>query len=230
MFLFASYARIIILYLVVIFAYRLMGKRQIGELQPIELGIAIMISDLATMPIIDKKAPLLDGIIPIFVLVVSEIIISYITLKNKKIRDVLSGRPSVVVCRGKIMKKEMEKNHFTLDELLEQLREASYPNISEVDYAIIETSGQMSVVPKPQHKGLSISDLKNGVDNTSSLPYTIISDGNVQKENIKMLGKDEKWLEKILSSKKISGPSEVFYMNYCENGDVFIQKYDEKEK
>ena len=227
---FASYARIIILYLVVIFAYRLMGKRQIGELQPIELGIAIMISDLATMPIIDKKAPLLDGIIPIFVLVVSEIVISYITLKNKKIRDVVSGRPSVVVCRGKIMKKEMEKIHFTLDELLEQLREANYPNISEVDYAIIETSGQMSVVPKPQYKGLSISDLKNGVDNTSSLPYTIISDGNVQKENIKRLGKDEKWLKKILSSKKISVPSEVFYMNYCENGDVFIQKYDEKEK
>ena len=223
-----TFLRTIFLYLLVVASFRLMGKRQIGELQPSELAIAIMISELASIPMQDKNIPLLTGILPILTLIITEIIISYITLKNKRLRDIFSGTPSILIHKGKIVEQEMEKLRFTLDDLNEQLRCMNYPNIANIEYAILETNGQLSVIPKAEMDTVTLSDLNITPKHAAALPYTIIEDGKLKRENLKKSGKDENWLQKQLCANKISSIKDVFYMNYTDDDTIFIQKYEKK--
>ncbi|HHY05785.1 MAG TPA: DUF421 domain-containing protein, partial [Clostridia bacterium] len=127
---------------------RLMGKRQIGELQPFELVIAIMISELAAVPMADTEIPLLDGIIPILTLLLAQVSLAYLSLKNERARAVICGRPSILIEKGTIIESELRRLRINLNDLLEQLRVKNFTNIADIDYAILETNGQMSVIPK----------------------------------------------------------------------------------
>ncbi|MDR0931383.1 MAG: DUF421 domain-containing protein [Clostridiales bacterium] len=142
------FARTVILYVLVIIAMRIMGKRQIGELQPSELVVTIMISDLASIPMQTSGVPILAGVIPILTLVVAEIMLSFIALKFPKMRKVISGEISVVVHNGKINHNEMEKLRMNMDDLMEELRLANCPNVKDVQLAMVETNGKLSVQPK----------------------------------------------------------------------------------
>ena len=156
-----SFIRTVILYLLVITGLRIMGKRQIGEMQPSELVVAIMISDLAAIPMQEVGIPLMSGIIPIFTLIVMEILLSQLSLKSKKFRRIMTGKPNVVIHNGKILKDEMKKMRFNMDDLNEQLRIQGYTGISDINFAILETNGQLSIIPKPKKNQATVEDVEN---------------------------------------------------------------------
>mgnify|MGYP003335283971 CR=1 FL=1 len=179
--------RTVILYLLVVTAMRIMGKRQIGEMQPSELVVAIMISDLASVPMQAIDIPLLTGIIPVLTLLVGEVTMSFICLKSKRARKYITGEPSIVVYRGHINESELERMRFNLNDLMEQLRLSGYPDVSQVDMAVLETNGQLSVIEKSQ-------------DGISEFPFMLISDGEVNEGELKRADKDMLWL-----TQKVSG-------------------------
>ena len=144
--------RAIVLYSIVLVVMRLMGKREIGQLQPFELAIAIMIADLATIPMADTGVPITNGIVPILGLLVMHLLISTINLKSMKAREIICGKPRILVYRGKIDEKALKKERFTLNELQERLRDKNIVNISDVEYAILETNGQISVIENPNKR------------------------------------------------------------------------------
>lgn len=160
-----SFIRTIILYLFVILGLRIMGKRQVGEMQPSELVVAIMISDLATIPMQEVGIPLFSGIIPIFTLIIMEILLSQFSLKNKKFRRLMTGKPSVIIHNGKLLEHEMEKQRFNNDDLNEQLRIQGYTGIKDIHFAILETNGQLSIIPKPKKQQSTIDDVEKIVKN-----------------------------------------------------------------
>ena len=166
-------ARTLILYLVVILSLRVMGKRQIGELQPTELVVAIMISDLATVPMQSIDMPLLAGIIPVITLMLAEVFISFAGFKSKILRRIITGDPSIVIYKGVINEKELERLRYNVSDLLEELRLNNCYNIADVEVAVLETSGKLSVMPK------------SGDTTGSGLPYIIISDGSYNKGEVK---------------------------------------------
>lgn len=159
-----TFLRTIILYLLVVLGLRMMGKRQVGEMQPSELVVAIMISDLASIPMQDVGIPLLSGVIPIFTLIIVEIALSQISLKNRKFRTLLTGKPSVIIHNGRILRDEMKKLRFNHDDLTEQLRIQGYVSIKDINFAILETNGQLSIIPKPQKQQASVEDVKKAVN------------------------------------------------------------------
>ena len=156
-----TFLRTVILYLLVVIGLRIMGKRQIGEMQPSELVVAIMISDLASIPMQDIGIPLLSGVIPIFTLIIMEIALSQISLKSRKFRRILTGKPSVIIHNGKMLREEMEKIRFNTDDLKEQLRIQGYVKIDDIQFAILETNGQLSIIPKPKKQQSTVEDVKN---------------------------------------------------------------------
>lgn len=205
--------RTLILYLLVVAAMRIMGKRQIGEMQPSELVIAIMISDLASVPMQAIDIPLLAGAVPVLTLLVWEVLMSYVSLKSKRMRRYISGEPSIVVYNGHINENELKRLRFNLNDLMEQLRIAGCPDISNVAAAVLETNGQLSVIEKKQ-------------ENEGSLPYILISDGEVNENELKRAGKDTKWLKK-----HIKMPLEqIFTAVLDDNGKLDIQKKGEEDK
>lgn len=156
-----SFVRTVILYLLVVIGLRIMGKRQIGEMQPSELVVAIMISDLAAIPMQDVGFSLFSGIIPIFTLIVMEILLSQFSLKNKKFRRLMTGKPSVIIHNGNILREEMDKIRFNMDDLNEQLRIQGYTKISDINFAILETNGQLSIIPKTKKQTPTLEDVEN---------------------------------------------------------------------
>ncbi|MDO4563904.1 MAG: DUF421 domain-containing protein [Clostridia bacterium] len=207
-----------VLYVCVVIALRMMGKRQLGELQPSEFVISIMISDLATVPMESPDAPLIDGIVPIFTLVVLEYIVSTSVLKNDKIRRIVTGNPRVIVRHGKMLRREMARMRINLDDLLEQIRICGYSSIEDVDTAVLETNGQISIIPKENKRPLTPSDL-GMTPRQTHLPRTLIADGMLLRENIIKANISEKWIKKQLGEIRIS---DVFYMSLSD-GSVTIQ-------
>lgn len=158
-----SFLRTVILYLLVVMGLRIMGKRQIGEMQPSELVVAIMISDLATIPMQETGIPIFSGIIPIFTLIVMEILLSQLSLKNKGFRRLMTGKPNVIIHNGKILEEEMKKIRFNMDDLNEQLRIQGYSGIKDINFAILETNGQLSIIPKAKKNQATVEDVENAV-------------------------------------------------------------------
>ncbi len=202
--------RAILLYLLIIFCLRLMGKRQLGELQPSELVITILISNIASLPIEDNSIPMVMGVVPIIVLVTFELITSSVSLKSKKFRSLVSGKPMVIIHDGKVDQQAMHKLRFSIDDLMESLRAKSIFDISDVQYAIVETTGQVSVLQKHAAQSATAGMLKlPGRD--ADPPSILISDGVVLKEALKEAGLTEKWLHSILRSQSLA-PADVFLM------------------
>ncbi len=204
-------ARTLILYLVVILSLRVMGKRQIGELQPTELVVAIMISDLATVPMQSIDMPLLAGIIPVITLMLAEVFISFAGFKSKILRRIITGDPSIVIYKGVINEKELERLRYNVSDLLEELRLNNCYNIADVEVAVLETSGKLSVMPK------------SGDTTGSGLPYIIISDGSYNKGEVKRAKLTIKQVEKKLEKMGISNVKNVFLCSIDAKGEMFVQ-------
>ena len=220
--------RTLILYLLVIAALRVMGKRQLGELQPSELVVAIMISDLAAIPIEDGRQPIWDGIIPILTLVAAEFILSTLVIKSELCRRIITGRPTVVIEKGRIKLNTLRRLRMSLDDLLEQLRLKGYSQITEVDSAMLETNGQISVIPKEKSRPLTCEDMRLDPSQTH-LPHTLIADGTVRESGLREAGLSPEQLMKLLKQHGVASPKEVFYMNITDGDKVFLQKKEERK-
>ncbi|MBW9158134.1 DUF421 domain-containing protein [Clostridium tagluense] len=188
---------------------RMMGKKQIGELEPFELVIALMISELATFPMQDIRIPILHAIIPIITLLFLQVATSFIELKSEKARKILTGAPSILIKNGKIDIAELRYQRFNINDLLEELRLKGYFNLSDIEYAILETSGELSILPKTGNSNVTKDDLNLSLTQ-ESLPIPLIMDGNVNFKNLKILEKDETWLNSILKKNNIDGAKDVF--------------------
>ncbi len=222
-------ARTIILYGIVIVVIRLMGKRQIGELQPFELAITIMVSALAAIPMEDIGIPLLYSILPILLLLTLQEILSLITLKSTKARAVICGKPNVIIQNGVINGKELKKLRINLNDLIEQLRIKGYHTIEDIEYAIMETTGKISIIPKSQKRPITPEDLKIDTE-YEGLPRSLIIDGQIQQENLEKIGLDTHWLNDTLAQFNVNSPAEIFFAALNTKGDLIYQKKNpEKE-
>lgn len=221
--------RSVLLYGLVMLSLRLMGKRQVGQLQPAELVIAIMVSDVASIPMQNTGVPIFSGVVPILMLLIAELTVSFVGLKSRKLRIAFSGSPSVMIHKGVIDEREMERQRFTIDDLLEELRVLGYPDVSEVEYAILETGGQISVIPKTAAKPLTCGDLQVG-KKQEVVPYILIADGVVEKTELTRAGKTEAWLNKQLKTRHIRDAREVFLASLNAEGALFLQTKQRKGK
>ncbi|MDO7787784.1 DUF421 domain-containing protein [Desulforamulus aquiferis] len=214
--------RTLLLFLMVVIALRIMGKRQIGQLQPYELVIIIMIADLAAIPMESVNIPLMSGVIPIFTLLLIEICISYSTLKSEKLRGIVSGTPSVLVENGKIIEQELRKLRYNVNDLLEQLRSKNYPNIADIEFAILETKGDITIIPKSQKRPVTPADLQVPTK-YEGIPVTLIIDGYVFRQNLSKLNLTEEWLRSELSKFGINDFKKVLLASLDTEGNLFYQ-------
>lgn len=217
--------RTLIIYALIIISIRIMGKRQIGEMQPSELVVAIMISDLASVPMQSIDLPLVSGIIPVFTLIVAEIIMSFLSLKSRLIRKIISGEPNVIISNGHVNEKELEKLRFNLNDLLEQMRISGNFDIADIEMAILETNGQLSIVPKTEARGVTIRDLKIKDASKDFIPCMLISDGTLVEAELKRSGKGKKWLMTELDKRNLN-IKDVFIASLSADGELFIQEHE----
>ncbi|MFZ7101951.1 MAG: DUF421 domain-containing protein [Peptococcaceae bacterium] len=214
--------RTVILYVLVIIALRLMGKQQISQLQPFEFVLTLMIAELATIPMEDTGIPLLKGIIPIFILLFAQVGISFLSLKSQGFRKFVSGTPVILIKNGIILDDVLEKNRYNVNDLLEQLRIKNYPNIKDVQFAFLETNGEISVIPKAEQKPVVMQDLHLPVREVQ-MPLTLILDGIVQHDNLRQSQKDYNWLYSQLRNFGIENPSEALVAMLDTSGTFYAQ-------
>ena len=214
--------RAAILYLLVVLIVRIMGKHQIGQLQPYELVITILISELAAVPIQDTDIPLINGIIPILTLLFIQVSLSLLSLKSETARRLICGGPSILIENGRIVEKELVRLRYNLNDLLEQLRLKDMFNIHDVEYAILETSGKLSVIPKSQKRPANPEDLNLSTP-YEGLPLTLIIDGIVKKENLARVNLTETWLLDELKKSGITSFKQVFLAILNTQGQLYIQ-------
>lgn len=192
-----SYLRTIFLYVVLIFCIRLMGKRQIGEMEPTEFVVTMLLANLASIPMQDGAIPLYSGLVPILTVLGMELVLSGLILRSVVFRRFLCGKPVILIDNGKIVQENLKRTRVTLDELAGHLREKDVLDICAVQYAILETDGNLSVFPYPKERPASAKDA--GIHPKQQfLPVTIIEDGYLSRENLKRAGKDEHWLKQVL--------------------------------
>lgn len=215
------FTRVIILYILIVVSMRVMGKRQLGELEPNELVMAMIISDLASVPMQDMGIPLLSGILPIVTLVALNLLISMISVKNIRFRTLVNGASSIVIRNGEIVQYEMRKNRFTVDELFEELRLKGYTDLSKIKYGILESNGQMSVIPFANEAPPSAADMNLNVKG-NELQTIIINAGRILKKNLTGSGHDQKWLDKVLKEKHIKSPEDVYLLTVDETEGVYV--------
>lgn len=216
-----AFTRTVILYLLIIAGIRLMGKRQVGELEPSELVLSLIIADLAAVPMQDFGIPLLTGIIPIVTLLSITTILSVITMKSVRFRELMCGRPSIIVENGRLRQQEMTKNRFTVDELMEDLRLQGICDLSTVKYAILETNGQLSILPYANQRPATAQEL-NVAPQEPGLPLVIINDGRLLTHNLQARGLNEGWLDKRLKEHGVGLVSDVFLLTVDEQNNVYF--------
>ncbi|GAA6394494.1 DUF421 domain-containing protein [Lawsonibacter sp. OA9] len=222
---FTGLIRTIILYIFIIIGIRLMGKRQVGELEPSELVLSLIIADLASVPMQDYGIPLLTGILPILALLAMTMILSVLTMKSVRFRALMCGRPSIVIRDGLVDQREMARNRLTIDELLEELRAKGYTDPATVKYAILETNGQLSVLPYANQKPPTAQQLQVSAEE-SGLPLVVISDGRLLEHNLRALGRDRKWLDQRLEERGCSGLEAVFLLLVDQTGSIYLARKD----
>lgn len=219
-----AFARTVILYFLIMTGLRLMGKRQIGELEPSELVLTMMISDLATVPMQDFGIPLLAGVIPILTLLALSMLMSHLSLRSLRFRALVCGTPAVLIRHGVVQQQTMRENRYTLDELLEELRGQGISCVEDVKYAILENSGQLSVLPWTRQQPPTAAQLHLEVEDGVTLPTVLINDGRLLSRNLAACGRDRVWLEAQLRERQLSSHREVFLLTLDEQGRVFCVK------
>ena len=203
--------RTLLLYFVILFVFRLMGKREIGELSVFDLVVNIMIAEMAVMAIDDKEFSVIDALVPILLLMIIQILIARLSLKSKKFRDIVDGSPTIIINKGQIDEKAMRKQRYNFDDLLQQLREKDVRNIADVEFAILEPSGKLSVFEKENNK----------MDGEITLP--LIIDGTIQKDHLQRIDKTEDWLRKKLKRKGFD-EKDIRNISFCsyQNNQFYI--------
>ncbi len=214
--------RTVILFAVVVIGIRLMGKRQIGQLQPYEIVIVIMLSALAAIPMENTEVPLLFGLFPIFTLILIQVAMSFLSLKSQRAREIICGTPSVLVENGKIIEKELARLRYNINDLLAQLREKNMPNIADVEFAILESGGKLSVIPKSQKRPVIPEDLDIPTK-YEGLPVTLIIDGFVLKKNLALVNLTEEWLGTELNKFGIKSFKDVLFAHLDTEGKLLYQ-------
>jgi len=215
-----AFFRTVLLYFLIIIGLRFMGKRQIGELEPTELVLTMLLSDLASVPMQDFGIPLLNGIIPILTLLALSMLLSYFNLRCIRFRSLLCGEPAVIIQNGVLQQKAMKRNRLTVDELTEELRSQGISDLTAVKYAILETNGQLSVLPYTAQQPVTPAQMKLDVADDVYLPTVIVNDGRLIRRNLKAAGRDENWLRQQLKQNRLSATSQVYFMSVDGSGKV----------
>ena len=215
-----AFFRTLILYFILMVGLRLMGKRQIGELEPSELVLTLIISDLAAVPMQDFGIPLVNGVFPIVTLLCVSMLLSFVSLKSIRFRGLICGYPTVIIRDGKVLQQNMARNRFTVDELLEQLRSQGYSDLTAVKYAVLETSGQVSVLPYTKDSPVTPQVMNLEVRDDVTLPTLLINDGHVMSANLSASGYDQIWLDRQLKDRHLTSPRQVFFLTVDEEGTV----------
>lgn len=210
--------RTVLLYLLILLIFRLMGKREIGELSILDLVVYIMIAEMASMAIENTKDPLVNTLLPISLFVIIQISLAILSLKSKKFRDIVDGKPTIIINNGKIDEKAMRSQRYNFDDLLLQLREKDVGNIADVKYAILEPSGTLSIFQKSQGN-------TDGQEENGNLALPLIVDGEIQEDNLDMIDKSKVWL---LQELKKNGYEDTKDISFCsfQNGEFYIDTKD----
>lgn len=212
--------RTLIVYITLLGAMRLLGKRQLGEMELSEFVVAALIADMAAHPLQDIGIPLINGLVPILTLFCCEVLISGAALKSVRLRELLFGKPSILITRGVIDQREMRKNRFTLDELTQELRAQGITDLSKIEYAILETDGKLNVILFPAETPVTASMLRLPVRD-SGYPVVVISDGRILEENLQRSGRDLPWLQRELRERGAESAREVFLLSVNAAGQIY---------
>lgn len=207
------FIRTVLIYMILLAVMRLSGKRQIGEIQTSELVTTFLLSDIASYPLTDPAIPLLNAIIPIFTIIPLEIIFSFLSTKSSKLKKILDGNPSFIVVHGKIQKKEMARARLSMEDLLCEMRLKNIASVSDVDYAILEQNGQISVFQKKDEP----------------LSHVIVIDGILNQTLLKKIGKNKHWIHQIMKEKNVSDLRNIFLLSVTDGGSVTLIRQDETE-
>lgn len=223
--------RTVIIYFLVLIFLRLMGKREIGKLSVFDLVISIMIAEIAVFVLEDPKKPMAHGLLPMALLVLIQIAVAYLALKNEKVRRWMDGRPSVIIENGQLNREEMRKQRYTLDDLMLQLRENRITNPNDVEFAVLETTGKLSVKEKTTQNGGPSDNEQPGNQRPAEkgfryegLPVALVMDGKVQDENLEKIGKTRFWLKNELQKYGIRDVKDVFFCTYDHKGKMYIDR------
>lgn len=219
------FLRAIILYLLVFTVIRLMGKRQISDLQPFDLIFTLLIADLASDPISDTSVPLVYGIIPILALFLLQQLAAFLSLKSEKARTFLAGKPQVVIANGKLQEDVMRSSNYTISDLMEQLRGKDVFEINDVAYAIIETDGNLSIMLRGSQQQPTVADCKLA-PHEDRLPEIVVLDGKVHEKALVQCGHTTDWLKQQLMQMGFPSPSQVFFASLSPDGLLFAQGYE----
>lgn len=219
---FIVFIRVFIIYITVLVFLRLMGKRQIGEMQPYEVVITLIIADLATLPMSDTNIPLLHGILPLAILVLIHYLITLLTRKNIKLRNLISGKPIVVISPNGLEYQSLKDLNMNLDDITEMIRQQGYYSLDQILYAILETNGKMSIIPTSANANITAKDL-NIKNPPAKLPFIIISDGKLIKKQLKAVNLDNKKLNIILKFLKIERIKDLIIFSIDESGKIYFQ-------
>ena len=218
------FIRTVLIYVLLTIIMRVMGKRQLGELDVSELVITILLSEIASLPITNPERSLTDAIIPIVTLAALEILTSALILASPKLKNLLSSKPSVLIAHGIVDKKAMRKVRISIEDLVSQIRQNGIFELDEVDYAILEENGKMSIIPKSKNRQPDMEDLNITVAD-SGVMHIIISDGKISSHGLRLIAKDEKWVTKQLSKRGLA-LRDVFCMTCNDAGRIYIIKGD----
>lgn len=212
--------RTLIIYIALLAAMRLLGKRQLGEMELSEFVVAALIADLAAHPLQDLGIPMINGLVPIATLFCCEVAISRAALKSARLRAILYGKPSMIIEKGVINQRQMRENSFTTDELMQELRNKGCMDISRIEYAVLETDGRLNVILYPAEQPATAGQLGlNAAD--VGYPLTIISGGEVSRENLARIGRTEEWLKKELAARGATNAQDTFLMTVNEKGQIY---------
>ena len=215
------FIRTLIVYAALLLTMRLLGKRQLGEMELSEFVVAALIADLAAHPLQDIGIPMMNGLIPIITLFCCEVLIAGFSMKHIRLRTLLFGKPSILISHGKINQRELWKNRFTLDELMQEMRSQGATDIGKVEYAILETDGRLNVMLYPSEMPATAALLKLPVPD-EGYPVIFISDGRILEDNLRRCGKDRAWLEKQLKGHSVKNAGEVFLMMLNGAGQIYF--------
>ncbi len=218
--------RSIVLYLLLIVTIRLLGKRQLGDMEPTEFVVTLLIADLASVPMQDPGIPLLSGIVPILTILILEIALSALSFYFVSFRKLLCGMPIILMQNGKIIPNNLKRTRITPDELTEHLREKDIVDLTTVKYAILETNGQISALLESQSQPLTPKDMNIQTDD-NDLPVTIISGGKLMEHNLKISGHNRKWVEKILSQHNTTEKN-VFLLTVTRANQIYLSLKNEE--
>ena len=219
--------RTAIVYVVLFFAMRIMGQKQAGQLQPYEIVVTLLIAEVAATPMDDPGTPILYGLIPAITLLLLYSLFNFVCLKSKRMRLFLCGRPSILIHDGKLLSQEIRRVGYNLNDLMEQLRLANCPSLSDVQYAIMESNGQLTVIPKAENKPLAPKDMQLTVSE-GALPMLIISDGKLYEKNLHALGINKNALDAKLQNASLSDYRKIFLAFYDENKQIHVYLHNKR--